>query len=177
MRTTFVEIENRHFINRDHVISVRYICAGMWRIYTDDGSEYECRNEKAITAILYGDPNHSTTERREPNAFEVFDEKTVNAPSTDWVAQADGILKATYCVADGKTDIYRIYRGMYARVCPAGDGYTVIIRTTAIDNCGSLVASINVKPLTGIKNSSVADTLTSGERQALEELVAILPTN
>ena len=195
--TKFIEISNKTYINRDQVISVKYAVGGLWWIHTTDGRDYECREERAIKVLLYGDVKmadqplnaSAIAERREPDAFEVFDdgynpdkriEPTAQPqPNVDWVAQAKAIISSAYRKAESsKDDCWFICRDVYATVRPTGvQNYTIILRTSHIVSYAETVGSIIVNPITGEKKAAIKNDLALSQKGAIDELVTMLPTN
>lgn len=193
----FIAIANKTYINRDQVISVKYVGGGMWFVNTTDHKCHECRDERAIKVLLYGNvekadaPLNATAiaEGREPDAFEVFEEgynpdKRIKPaaepvaqpqPYIDWVKRAQDNLHAAFRCAAGTSDVFRIYKDVYATVHPSTNGYKIIIKDDFISGHGDLLGTVTVNTVTGEKSASIKSTLLSCKKEAIDDMVAVLP--
>ena len=200
----FIAIANKTYINRDQVISVKYVGGGMWFVNTTDRKCHECRDERAIK-VLYGNvekadaPLNATAiaEGREPDAFEVFEEgynpdKRIKPTQSnvDWVKRAQDALRATFRCAACTTDVFRIYKDAYATVHPTSYGYKVIVRSDFIAGQGDVLATVIFNPanpfctpemngntyhVTNGITASIKSSLTTGVKEAIDDMVAVLP--
>ena len=177
--TQFISIAGKTFVNRDHVVSVKYMGNGIWFINTVDNKCHECNDERAIRVLLYGDAKM---------AYEAIDSEAVAnvgkptaqpvaqpQPNIDWVKRTQDALRAAFRCATGTTDVFRIYRDVYATVQPSTVGYKVIIKDDFIEGHGSLIGTVTVNTATGEKSASIKSTLTTGEKEAIDDMVAVLP--
>lgn len=177
--TQFITIANKTYINRDLVVSVKYVGGGTWYINTTDGKCHVCHDERAIRVLLYGDVKMAY-EAIDPEAIADVGKPAAqpvaqSQPNIDWVKRTQDALRAAFRCATGTTDVFRIYRDVYATVQPSTVGYKVIIKDDFIEGHGSLVGTVAVNTATGEKSASIKSTLTTGEKEAVDDMVAVLP--
>lgn len=186
----FIAIAGKSFINRDHVVSIKYMGGGTWFVNTVDNKCHECNDEQAVRVLLYGDvkmayeaidaeaianagkPAEFDPDRRiQPTPQPVAQPQ----PLIDWVKRTQDALRAAFRCAAGTTDVFRIYRDVYATVHPSTMGYKVIIKDDFISGHGDLLGTVTVNTATGEKSASIKSTLTTGEKEAIDDMVAVLP--